>query len=88
MRPVLIMMVWNPCRSIAHSLMSVRAADKRRKTGRLKSNRVNAQQPGRSDFDSEMSLIRLANLEKKAFSVSFRVALDFPANPLPFNCDG
>lgn len=87
MRPVLIMMVWNPCRSIAHSLMSVRAADKRRQTGRLKSNRVIAQQLDRSDCDSEMSLIRFANLEKKAFSVSFRVASDFAANPPPFNCD-
>ncbi len=32
MRPVLIMMVWKPCRSIAHSLMSVRAADVWRET--------------------------------------------------------
>lgn len=84
MRPVLIMMVWNPCRSIAHSLMSVRAADKRRKTGRLKSDRVTAQPLDRSGLDSEMPLIRLANLGKKAFSVGFRVASDFRCQSASF----
>lgn len=32
MRPVLIIMVWKPCRSIAQSLMSVRATEIQGKT--------------------------------------------------------
>lgn len=45
MRPVLIMMVWKPCRSIAHSLMSVRAADVWRETdGKGEMHRVLHQQ--------------------------------------------
>lgn len=43
MRPVLIIMVWKPCRSIAQSLMSVRATEIQDKTEKMAKSNQNCQ---------------------------------------------